>query len=252
MTMTATAHIRRKVAEIAEAAVRDLVRVSHWGSSSFINLPLVFPDGSGVAVKLDFIGGDVRVSDNGFAYRVLEAIGAQRSFAKTAASIAESCELKIDRRTISVDVSPDFVPNAICEVATASWLVADRVFRRLPDEESEEIKEHLLDRLATIFPESLVREPTLKGASSHPWELSAVVSHGGHPTVFHAVGSHMQSVNKASTSFLDLANLSTPPRLVAVVKSKPDMAEKLTLLAQAGAHIIEETQADDDYRRAAG
>lgn len=249
--MTATAQIRQKVSEIADKAALDLVRVAHWGDSSFVNLPLICPDGSAVTVKLDLVEGGVRVSDNGFAYRILEAIGAQRSFARTAAAVAEGAELSVDRRTIFVDVSAEFAPAAICEVGIASWLVTDRIFQKLPDEESGEIEEHLLERLAVIFPQSLIREPKLKGASTHEWALSAVVQHGDRPTVFQAVGKHMQSVNKASTGFLDLGSLPNPPRLVAVVKDKAQMAEKLLLLSQSGGRIIEEAQPDDVYRRAA-
>jgi len=249
--MTPSVHTRLGTAAIAENAVRELMRASHSGAASFIDMPLLFPDGSAVTIKLEHVEGGIRVSDNGFAYRALEAVGAQRSFSKTAASVASAAELSVDRRKIFVDILPEFAAAAICEVAAASWLVTERVFQRLPDEEDEEIKGHLLERLALIFPNSLIKEPNLKGASTHEWPLTAVVHVDGHATVFQAVTNHMQSVNKASTGFLDLANLPNPPRLVAVVKDRDEMAEKLLLLSQAGGRVIEQSQSDEVYLRAA-
>ena len=139
--MTATAvRENRSLAAVAEAAVRDLVRVSNWGNSSFVNLPLIYPDGSSVTVKLDIVQAGqrvdevgVRVSDHGFAYRLLEQIGAQRSFGRTAGGVAEREELTVDKRSIYVDVPFDAVERAICDVAAASWSVVDRVYSKLSD-----------------------------------------------------------------------------------------------------------------------
>jgi hypothetical protein len=67
--------------------------------------------------------------------------------------------------------------------------------------------------------------------------------------VFQAVRNNGNSINKASTAFRDLSDLTVPPQLVAVVQSKEAIGPKLTLLAPA--RVLEEGQPDEVYREAA-
>jgi hypothetical protein len=65
------------IAEI-RAAVSELVPAKRADDSVFVNLPLFFPSGAAATVKIEPVSGGYRVSDNGFAYRELESIGAER------------------------------------------------------------------------------------------------------------------------------------------------------------------------------
>jgi hypothetical protein len=243
---------RVSVAEAAEAAVRDLVHMSRWGDSVFIGLPLIFPDGSPATVKLDPIEIGVRVSDNGFAYRQLEHIGAQRSFSMTARGMAEREELSVGKRTIFVDVPADQVDRAICDVATVSWGVVDRVYANLSEEGAADLDEYVRERVARIFADRFARDAkTVRGISTTEWEVAAIVHGPQRDVVFEAVGEHPNSIHKASASFLDLASLERAPQLVAVVKSKAALGARLGLLTQAGGRVIEQGQPDAVYERAA-
>ena len=74
-----------------EIAVASLVSAEHWADSSFVRLPLVYPGGSLVTVKIDPLGANrYRVSDAGFGFREIEEIGAQRSYARVAGSVSVS------------------------------------------------------------------------------------------------------------------------------------------------------------------
>jgi len=239
------------VREAAEMAARDLITVKHWGGSSFLNLPLIYPDGSFVTVKLDRVPSGFRVSDNGFAYREAECLGVQRSFPKTAGSVAEAEGLTVNRRAIYTDVTAEGLSRAICDIATASWLVADRIIGNISEEAEAEIEEHLSDRLVNIFGSARVKSvPKLIGASTSEWEVSAIVEMTDHRTVFQAVANHANSVFRVSTAFRDLAALDRPPKLVAVVHDKATFGPKLNLLAQEG-RVIEDKQSDDVFLRAA-
>jgi hypothetical protein len=250
--MKAIQEEQSSIASAAEAAVRDLVRVSHWGQSSFINLPLIFPNGSSATVKLDAVKGGIRVSDNGFAYRALEAVGAQRSFGRTAHTVAAAEDLSVDQRTIFVDVTGDELVRAICDVATASWSVADKVFARIAEEDANELEDLLRARLELIFADRVAppKDSHVSGASTTDWHVSAAVTLDNGVAVFQAVTSFANSINRATTSFLDLSGLDNPPHLVAVVRSKAEFGSKLSLLSQAGGRVIEEAQPDPDYLRA--
>src|SRR3546814_17256881 len=69
-----------------ESVVKLLVEFRQVGASSYINMPLLYPDGSCVTLRIDRLSDRFRVSDNGFAYREIEDLGAERSFAGTARS----------------------------------------------------------------------------------------------------------------------------------------------------------------------
>lgn len=249
--MAAWASQHSSVAEEVEAAVSELVSTWCSGGSSFVNLPLLYPDGSFVTVKLDRSPGGIRVSDNGFAYRELEAIGASRSFARTAATVAEALDLQIDRRSVYTEVPREQLVRAICDVSLASWQIADRVYARVADADEAEIEDYLRDRLAKVFGPALKgTDQKIVGPSTTEWEVSAIVEKGGKRTIFHAVANHANSVFKTSAAFHDLERLEKPPNLVSVVRSKSALGSKFNILAQAG-KVIEEEQPDEVYWRAA-
>jgi hypothetical protein len=249
--MSVLAEKRSLVAEAAEAAASELVSVRRVGGSNFINLPILYPDGSFVTVKLDQAAHGIRVSDNGFAFRELEAIGTSRSFAKTAMTIAETLNLEVDRRAVYVDVPPEQLVRAICDVGIASWQIADKVYARAAEEDEAEIEDYLRERLTKVFGSEL-KEPEhkIKGPSTTEWEVSAIVEHEGKLTVFHAVSNHANSVFRTSAAFHDLERLEKPPNLVSVVRSKSALGPRFAILAQAG-KVIEEEQPDTVYLRAA-
>jgi hypothetical protein len=239
-----------------EAAIREieqqLMSARHWADASFVHLPLVYPSGSPVTVKVDLVSNDFfRISDNGFAYREIESVGAQRSFPRTADSVAADDGLSRDARCVFVGVPREQLSRGISDVATASWRIVDRIFSRIREENEDEIVEYLTERLFDIFGESVVdTEPTLIGASTSPWELTAVVVSEGKRTAFQAVGGHANSIYRTNAAFDDLAALDDPPGLVAVVQNKRTLGPRLTLLARSG-RVIESGQPDADYRRAA-
>ena len=239
------------VSVIADAVASDLLTVRHLGDSSFINLPIAYTSGTFVTVKIDRVRDGVRVSDGGFAYRELESIGAERSFSKTASGATESEGLNVNKRSIFVDVPRDGIIRAISEVATATWLIVDKVYTRLTEDDVEEAGDALCKRLVSVFGDRHVSaSPKIVGSSSSEWEMSAVVTTGDHKAVFHAVGDHANSVYRTNTAFHDLGTLDDPPALVAVVNDRKALGPKLSLIAQAG-HVIESEQSDDVYRRAA-
>src|SRR3546814_449529 len=101
-----------------ESVVKQLVEFRQVGASSYINMPLLYPDGSCVTLRIDRLSDRFRVSDNGFAYREIEDLGAERSFAGTAAKIVEKEGLQSNRRAIYCDVLPDEMFRAVCDVST--------------------------------------------------------------------------------------------------------------------------------------
>lgn len=239
------------VASAAEAAAAELVRVSHWGASSYVALPLFMPSGSAATVRISLAEHGFRVDDGGFAFREIEAIGAERSFPRTAARIASYEGLQTDRRLIFTYATADQLTRAIGDVGAASFAVADEIYRRVGDQGVSDIEDYLRERLETIFPGARIEaDEEIKGASAHPWTVTAAIHMDSGLVVFQAVGNHAYSIYKASTAFHDLNELPSPPRCIAVVKDKEALGVNLNVLAQAG-RVIQGDQSDDTYRRAA-
>lgn len=118
------------LSEISAAIAPRLVSCRNWGDASFISLPIVYPGGSFVTVRLTYTSGGIRVSDSGFAYREAESFGAGRSFAQAARKVAEESDLSVGKRSIFVDVPAEHVERAIFEVSAASHSVAERIVSR--------------------------------------------------------------------------------------------------------------------------
>jgi len=67
--------------------------------------------------------------------------------------------------------------------------------------------------------------------------------------VFQAVSPYANSIYKASTAFRDLGALDHPPKLIAVVRDKLALGNKLALLAPG--RVIEQQQGDDLFQKVA-
>lgn len=237
--------------DAVQSAAEGLVRVQHWGDFCYVNLPLIYPSGSFATVRVRRTTQGFRVDDGGFAYRELESIGAERSFGRTAPKIAAASDVEANRRALFADSSADELQRAICDVAIASWNVADKVFAKAAEQEENEIAEYLRERLSRIFGSGhLEPAQTITGPSTQEWEVSAIIRLKGTQTVFQAVSNHANSVYRTSAAFHDLAALPKPPHLVSVVKDKQALGPKLVLLSQAG-RVIETEQSDDVYLSAA-
>ena len=240
-----------EVEQAVRNAVGNLVRHEKVNGRVFINLPMIYPSGSYVTVRIDQAGDRVRVSDGGFAYREAEELDAvSRYFRRTANKTGEQMGVEVGDRALYVDASIDTLHQAICDVAEASWRVADHINFSLEEDDGELI-ESLTKRLAAVFGDKNVDSaPTITGASTNPWPVSAIVKLRDHSAVFQAVsGSNANSVYRTSTAFRDLAELDNPPRLIAVVKSKAALGARLSLLEPG--RVIEEDQPDDLFVRAA-
>ncbi|MEM1373007.1 MAG: hypothetical protein AAGF78_01355 [Pseudomonadota bacterium] len=226
------------VSDIAAAIAPRLVSVKSWGDASFLSLPMVYPSGSFVTVRLSHVSGGVRVSDSGFAYRELESFGVGRSFSRTARTVSERFDLSVGKRSIYVDVPNEQVERAILEVGSASRDVADQIISRAIKDAEADISEFLQEKLSRVFPDLVDFDSKVVGASSTEWEVSASTNVDGLRTVFQAVSNYPVAVYKASTAFHDIAALDTPPKLVSVVASKSEMGSNLSLLSQAG-NVVE-------------
>ncbi len=102
-----------------------------------------------------------------------------------------------------------------------------------------------------MFPKAQVkRGEELRGASTHAWQVDAVVTTDHHRAVFDVVTSNPASIVWASAKFHDFARLEAPPARVAVVHRKAGLGDLLAVPSQA-ARVVEEDAPDRVLTRAA-
>lgn len=244
--------MKKDFAVDVDAALAQLVTFHSYGGAQFINLPLLYPDGSSVTLKVERVGEDrVLVSDGGFAFREVEAVGAEASFARVASHVTEKRGVDANRRVICKLVAVSHIHRAVADVAIASWEIVDRIYGRLHDKDEAEITREVQSRLVTVFGRERTEcGVTLVGLSSSEWPVSARVKTDHGPAVFQAVSPHPNSVYRTTSAFHDLSALEMPPRLVAVIHDKQKLGPKIGLLAQVG-RVIEDTDKDEVFVRAA-
>lgn len=236
--------------DLVERIRPNLVSCKSWGDATFMSLPLVYPSGSFVTVRLTHADDGVRVSDSGFAYREAESFGAGRSFSGTARSIADRFDVEVGRRSIFADVSIEEVERAILDVSSASNAVADRIVSNAAQTTDADIADALHEKLDRVFPTSVEHDGKIVGASSMEWDVTAVARTDEKRAVFQLVANYPVAVFRTSTAFHDLSALDNPPSLISVVTSKADMGKNYSILAQAG-RVIEIGQDEGAFRRAA-
>lgn len=248
--MSSAAFISPDAERVIDDTVKDLVRSRRVRGAIFVNLPLIYADGSFVTVRIDQGGGGFRVSDAGFAFREADDIGMSRSFRRTANRIATPRGVEVGDAFIFRDARAQELERAICDVAEVSWRVVDALSERAFEEEDVGLSDELNSRLRAIFGEEKVETGVdLIGASTTPWTMTALVTVDGSQAVFQAVSDNANSINRASTAFRDLSTLAKPPRLIAFVRSKESLGSRISLLVPG--RVVEEMQGNEFLARAA-
>jgi hypothetical protein len=192
------------------------------------------------------------VSDYGFAYRQLETVGAENSWSRVARRLTKEIELESEgQRIFAQRVAETELFRAICDVATTSWQVVEKVYASLSDESDADLEDELFARLKAIFgSDSVSPHIEVAGSSSSKWDFTALVKDKDRQIVFQAVSPHAASVYRTNTAFHDVALRENPPTRIAVVREKAALGSRVSILAQAG-RVIEWHDGDAVYRRAA-
>lgn len=236
--------------DAVRAAVSQLMRTHSWGDATYVNMPLFYPNGTQVTVKVEPSKDRLRVSDGGLTYRELEQIGAEHYFARNAPTYAKEIEGFVFNRSICLDVERDELAAAMADIADAASRMAGKIISKVARKDAEsEIADHLYTRLKAIFGDNVERDVAIEGPSTKSWDIDALVRVGDKTAVFQAVSNHHSSVYSTSAMFHDLALKDRPPVTTAVVRDKSALGPWFNILAQAG-NVIEEGQADAVYRDA--
>ncbi len=238
--------------EVVDGVARALADVRHAQDASFLTLPVIYPSGSLVVIRIDpHHDGRFLVSDMGMGFEEADLMGAGRLFAHSAPAVAVRAGVHFDCRRFSLGVCREQLVGAVSVIAACSQEAVQLATFRLDEKKKVDAADRLCERLFRLFtPAKVERGAIVVGASNTPWTVTALVRADGHKAVYEPVSDHPNSVAFALTKFFDLNQLEHPPARIAVVRSKEQLGTRLALIATA-ASVVEEAVSDQTLERLA-
>lgn len=228
----------------------QLCSVEHLAAGAFVRVPLLYPSGSYVVVRVQQEQRAFLVSDYGLGYQEAELIGASSTYVRLGRVIADNAGVGFDHHAFFVlNASAEQLASAIATIGSCSLEAVALAAHRAAERKAAADAERLYDRLLNIFPaRSVTKDASIVGESNTDWHVATVVKPvRGRPTIFETVTAHRNSVSAATTKFLDISRLVKPPHRVAVVHSKREMGTLLGVLSDV-ASVIEESAPDSQIR----
>lgn len=231
-------------------AIAGLVRASAWGQSYLISLPLIYPSGTAVGVKVTPSHGEYVVTDGGLGFREAEDLEGQRSFGAHAGRIKDTVGVEYTTdHEFRMIANAQQLPTAIRRVGFASHRAVVKTLHSLPEVSEHEIGAELFQKLRDTFgKENVAGELKLPGASNIAWPFAAQVLQGKRRVLFDVVSPRWTSVVSAKSKFSDVRHLGKNTVPVAVVDSIDAMGKWLPLITQE-AEVIEVGVSADELRR---
>lgn len=244
--------LKETASKIAAMVAQSLSSAEGGTTSAFVNTPLLYPSGSSVVVRLDIVGKSYFVTDMGAGYQEAEMMGAPRTYKNHAPTIAERAGISFDEQAFFVaHGTREQLAGIVTTIANCSLEAAILTAHKIAEDKADNAIALLQERLVSVFTaKAVATDVEIVGASATPWRVAASVVINDHTSLFDIVSPHPTSVAAAVTKFVDIAELPSPPRRVAVVRDRSKLGTRLTVL-QRTADVIELSSSDNIYRRLA-
>lgn len=238
--------------EVVSNVVHSLVSARHESGGSFISMPVLYPSGSMVMVRIELHQeGRFLVSDMGLGFQEADLLGAGKIFTRSAATVAIRAGIHFDRQVFSLGVRQEQLVAAATVIAGCSQEAVQLAAFKLDEHQKSDATDRLYQRLVRVFSsQNVVRDAEIRGASSTSWQVATLVTSDGHKAVYEPVAAHPNSVASALAKFVDLSQLERSPARIAVVRSKEALGTRLSLISTA-ANVVEETVPDRTLERLA-
>lgn len=231
-----------------EIAAKQLVATDHRDGVSYIKVPLIFPSGSTVVVRVADAHPHFFVSDYGAGHEEADMMGAAYIYTRYGRAIADRAGVGFDHHAFFVmKASKDQLPGAVVTVANCALEAVTVAVYKLEERKQQDDADALYKRLVRVFQPrhvGVAKDVMVTGRSNTKWRISALVEGASHKTVFEPVSNHHVSIFAASTKFHDIAGLEQAPGRVAIVHNKTELDTYLAVLAQ-DANVIERSVSDD-------
>lgn len=239
---------QRDLSETVERVARQLVSVEHGARRSIVQLPMIYPSGSLVGIKVAHDGNGYSVTDRGVAADEAKLIRATRSFGAHAPMVAAEAGVEFDGGAFYLQrVAVDSLVGAVITVAHASYTSATLASHRQAAIDARDAEERLFARLGRLFG-NVETHHEIVGASGTPWDVDAVVKADDKIILFESVLPRKQSIYATVAKYHDIARLPHAPIRVAAVSSREGLGSMLGVLSQA-ATVMEDGTPDSTIVR---
>ncbi|WP_342152379.1 hypothetical protein [Methylorubrum sp. SB2] len=239
---------------IADKAARALIQVRRGpGLDARVTLPVLYPSGSCVGLRIGGGGKGFMITDDGGACAEADMAGASEFFHRAARETAERCGVRFDgHEMFEIEAPSEALPGFMAIVADASRRAAQLVAERQAERLDRRFRTGLADRLISVFGSDRVDiRPQVSGASTHAWLFDAAARLGERTVLFAAVTPSAVSVSSAYLKLDDVARLPGAPDTVAVLSRHSLFRQDQRLILGRTARIIDATASDEAFRRIA-
>lgn len=228
--------------------MRQLVGADHTQQRSLIWLPIIYPSGSLLGVRLTNGGDTYALSDMALSYEESRNVRAQRAFNRHAPLVAEAAGVAFEQRSFLLrGIRAEQLPGAVIALANCAHSAVTLAVHKQAAADAREAEQRLFERLVRMFGHA-EQHRTVTGASGTPWDVDAVVKVGDREILFEAVGSAKQSIYATVAKYHDIARLPYPPLRIASVNHREELGSMLGVLSQA-ANVIESDTPDSTIRQ---
>jgi hypothetical protein len=94
-----TVQVDKRFADLIDDVTREIVTSEHFGMSSIIKTPLMYPSGASVVVEVTQHGDRFFVSDMGYGFQESEMIGASSFYPIQARLLASRFGIRFDNQS---------------------------------------------------------------------------------------------------------------------------------------------------------
>jgi hypothetical protein len=240
------------ISSVVEDEVRGLVSTAHRPEGSFVNLPILYPSGSGVVVRISGGPNTYFVTDFGLGYTEADFMGATRIYLRQARGVSESAGVRFDDHAFfAVEVPRDRIAGAIVTIANCSSEAVALTAFKLAEKAKTDASDRLIERLESAFGRNeILHDKKVVGASNHEWEFTAAIQQDGHESLFEFATKHPNSIASVAMKMSDIAHLENAPRRIVMVHNKPELGTYLSVLNRS-ADVIDEHIGVEQLRRLA-
>lgn len=243
---------KQSVTDAVDAAMREVVSASHRPEGSYVRLPILYPSGSEVVVRVS--GGPYIyfVTDFGMGYTEAELMGAERIYMRQAKEISQAAGVGFDDHAFfAVKVPRERLPGGIVTISNCSAEAMVITAFKAAEKATMDASEFMIEKLEGIFGTDRVhRDETIVGASNHEWAFAASVMSGRKRIVFEYATKHPNSVASVAMKMDDVSRLDGAPRRIVMVRDKAEMGTYLGVLAHS-ANVVEDRISAEKIRELA-
>jgi len=243
---------KQSVTDAVDAAMREIVSAAHRPEGSYVRLPLLYPSGSEVVVRVSGGPDTFFVTDFGMGYTEAELMGAERIYVRQAKEISQAAGVGFDEHAFfAVEVARDRLPGGIITIGNCSAEAMSITAFKAAEKATMDASEFMIEKLERVFGTDRVRrDETIVGASNHEWRFAASVVSGRRRSVFEYATKHPNSVASVAMKMDDVSRLEGAPRRIVMVRNKAEMGTYLGVLAHS-ANVVEDRIAGEKIRELA-